>query len=275
MKVAVVGHTEWIEFGRVDHVPAAGDIVHAREWWEEPGGGGAIAAVQLAKLAGACTFLTALGDDDLGRRSRRELESLGVGVEAAIRGAPTRRAVTFIDPAGERTITTLGERLDPHAEDPLAWDELAEADAVYFTAGDPDALREARRARVLVATTRAFPTLVAGGVLLDAAVGSGHDPAERYNPSALTRGATIVVRTEGVRGGTYETSSDAGRYEAAPLPGPVVDTYGCGDSFAAGLTFALGEGRDLERALGLAARCGAASVTGRGPFGGQLTRADI
>ena len=66
MRVAVIGHVEWIEFVRVAHMPAAGDIVHAREAWQEPGGGGAVAAVQLARLAGDCTFFTTLGDDDLG-----------------------------------------------------------------------------------------------------------------------------------------------------------------------------------------------------------------
>ena len=71
MRVAVVGHVEWVEFLRVPHVPAAGDIVHATDAWAEPAGGGAVAAVQLAKLAGGATFFTALGDDELGHRAVR------------------------------------------------------------------------------------------------------------------------------------------------------------------------------------------------------------
>ena len=51
MKVAVVGHVEACAFARVDHVPAAGEIVEAEEGWEEAAGGGAVAAVQLARLA--------------------------------------------------------------------------------------------------------------------------------------------------------------------------------------------------------------------------------
>src|SRR6478609_1726880 len=76
MRVAVVGHVEWIEFARVERLPAAGEIVHASHAWEEPGGGGAVAAVQLARLAEGCLFLTALGDNELGRRAKRELEEL-------------------------------------------------------------------------------------------------------------------------------------------------------------------------------------------------------
>ena len=151
MRTAVVGHTEWIEFGHVERVPAAGDIVHATDAWEEPGGGGAVAAVQLARLAGVCTFFTAFGDDERGGWSRRRLEELGVRVE---HGDPGRA-----DPPGRHvrrrerrtTITTLGRRLEPTAADALPWDELEGVDAVYVTAGDPGALREARSARVLVA----------------------------------------------------------------------------------------------------------------------------
>ena len=56
--------------------------------------------------------------------------------------------------------------------------------------------------------------------------------------------------------------------EAAPLPGPVRDAYGCGDSFAAGLTYGLGAGLAMPDALELGARCGAACLTGRGPYAG-------
>src|SRR5437763_8255801 len=111
MQVAVVGHVEWVEFARVDHVPAPGEIVHALETWQEPAGGGAVAAVQLARLAGECLFLTALGADELGRRSARELEELGVRVETVWRPEPQRRAFVHIDAVAEPTITVLGERM--------------------------------------------------------------------------------------------------------------------------------------------------------------------
>ena len=121
MRAAVVGHVEWIEFAAVPAMPDAGDIVHAREVWEEPGGGGAVAAVQLAKLAGEATLYTALGDDELGHRAKRELEAHGLRVEATFRPEPQRRAFVHVDDAGERTITVIGDRLGPRADDPLPW----------------------------------------------------------------------------------------------------------------------------------------------------------
>jgi ribokinase len=45
MRVAVVGHMEWCEFAEVPHVPKPGEIVHAAHVFEQPGGGGAVAAV--------------------------------------------------------------------------------------------------------------------------------------------------------------------------------------------------------------------------------------
>ena len=42
----------------------AGEVVHATDPFEEPAGGGGVAAVQLARLAGQATLFTALGDDE-------------------------------------------------------------------------------------------------------------------------------------------------------------------------------------------------------------------
>ena len=82
----------------------------------------------------------------------------------------------------------------------------------------------------------------------------------------------VVVTTAGSLGGWVRPG---GPFRAAPLPGPIEDAYGCGDCFAAGLTFALAEGRAMEEALALAARCGAAVLTGRGAYAGQLTAAAV
>jgi ribokinase len=275
MRVAVVGHVEWIELAHVAHVPAPGEIVHAVEVWEEPAGGGAVAAVQLARLAGECLFLTALGDDDLGHTAKRGLEALGVRVEAAWRSEPQRRAFVHVDADAERTITVLGARMGPRADDELPWAELDGVDAVYFTAGDQAALRAARAARKLVATVRAGEVLTDAGVRLDALVSSARDEGERYEAGEIDPPPLLVVRTAGAAGGSLVTADGrSGHWAAAPLPGPPVDAYGAGDSFAGGLTYGLADDRSPEEALALGARCGAACMTGRGPYEGQLRKAD-
>jgi ribokinase len=275
--VAVVGHVEWVQFAHVEHVPSAGEVVHASDPFEEPAGGGAVAAVQLARLAGEALFITALGDDEYGGRSVARLRELGVNVQAAFDHAPSRRAVTLVDARGERTITTFGPRLDPGGDDGREhWGALEGIDAVYFTAGDVAALRIARAgARVLVASPRAGAAL-GHGVTLDALVLSDDDAVELGELGDAQRDARLVVWTEGTRGGRYRDASGAsGRWDAVPAPGKIVDSYGCGDSFVAGLAFALGAELDVPAALALAARCGAVCVTGHGPYERQLSASEL
>jgi ribokinase len=273
MQVAVVGHVEWVEFARVEHAPMPGEIVHALETWEEPAGGGAVAAVQLANLNGSCSLFTALAGDDLGRRSREELEGRGVTVHATHSPGTQRRALTHVDDNGERTITVLGNKLRPSGEDgTLPWEELRRCAAVYFVSGDLAALRAARHCPMLVATARELVTLRRASVQVDVLVGSGEDAAERFETGELEPEPRIVVTTAGALGGWIRPG---GPFRAAPLPGPVVDAYGCGDCFAAGVTYGLALGKPVDDAVALGARCGARVLTGRGAYEEQLEGSDV
>jgi ribokinase len=261
---------EWCEFARVARMPLAGEIVEAQPMLEEAAGGGAVAAVQLARLAGGCDFFTALGDDEVARRAIARLGALGVTVHPAKRARPTRRAWVHADSQGERTITVIGEKLVPELDDPLSWDALDGADAVFFVAGGPGVLERARAARLLGATTRSLPP--GPGVELDAAIGSAADPSEAFAPGDLTPEPRLSVWTAGAKGGRWRTAGGReGTYQAAPLPGPVADAYGCGDSFAAATTLGLARGDSIEDALALGARCGAAALTSAGPYEKQFS----
>jgi ribokinase len=224
--------------------------------------------VQLANLNGSAQLFTSLGDDELGRKARDELAARGVTVHAAAAAEPQRRAYTYVDENGERTITVLGRKQRPSGEDAsLPWEELARCDAVYFVSGDVPAVRAARRARVLVAGARERATLRRAQEELDVLVGSGDDAGERSDQGELDPPPRFVVTTSGSLGGWVQPG---GPFRAVPPPGPVHDAYGCGDCFAAGLTYALAEGRPMEDAVALGARCGAAVLSGRGPYEGQL-----
>src|SRR5438477_645408 len=142
MRVAVVGHVEWIRFCRVESMPARGEIAHSVDDWEQVGGGGGVAAIQLARLGAETMLFTVLGNDE-----------------------------------------------------DLPWHELATVDAVFFVAGDQDALVRARRSHVLVATSREMEVLRRGGVQLDALVGSGRDEAERYHAGDIDQVPDLVVST--------------------------------------------------------------------------------
>src|SRR5690242_16812042 len=148
-RVAVVGHVEWVDFIELERMPREGEVLGARSAFARAAGGGAVVAAVLAELGGEVDFFTALGDDPHGHAAE-QLREQGVEVHAAWRSErPTRRAVTLLG-EGERTIVTVGERLEPRGADALAWERLADAKAVYFTAGDVGALERARAARSAV-----------------------------------------------------------------------------------------------------------------------------
>ncbi|MDQ2622523.1 MAG: PfkB family carbohydrate kinase [Actinomycetota bacterium] len=276
MKVAVVGHVEWAEFAEVERLPDPGDIVHATSLFQLPAGGAAVAAVQIAKLAGECIFLTATGNDEKAREVVTGLENRGLRVEAARRDNPQRRAFVHLDARGERTITTIGERVAPTPADPLPWDELADTDAVYLTAGDVDTVRAARRAGTVVASVRTGEALARSGVQVDVLVASANDIGEVYNRGDIDPAPRWVIRTDGAHGGTLETESgEVTRWKSVPPSGPKVDSYGAGDTFAGGITYGLGRGFPVEMAIRFAAFCGSSSVRGRGPYAGHVTPEEL
>ena len=263
MRLAVVGHIEWVEFLPVARLPRAGEVVHADGLVARAAGGGGVVAGVFAELGAEVDFYTALGDDAYGRSSVEQLEQRGVTMHVAWHEEPTRRAFTLLERGGERTIVTIGARLDPLGSDDLDWASLGKAAGVYVTAGDPAALQAARRAPVVVASPRARVALTGTGPVVDAVVFSASDHDEREWAESAASRTRLMVATEGAHGGRWWGETE-GRWKAAPLPGRPVDSYGCGDSFAAGFTFGLADGDPVERAAELGARCGALCLTRTG-----------
>lgn len=268
LQLAVVGHVEWVTFLAVDTLPAAGRIGHSRRELEEPAGGGAVVAVQLARLLGRpVPFFTALGRDAIGERAAQRLGDLGLELHVAWRESPTRRAISFVDGQGDRSITVIGERLTPAAADPLPWDRLAACDGVFVTAADAEALVHCRGASVLAVTPRlGLPLLQRAAVPIDALIGSGLDPGEAVPEGALDPLPALRIATEGGAGGV---AIPGGRFSAPTLSAEAVDSYGCGDSFAAGVTAGLAAGWSVEQATSLGCHCGAACISRFGPYGGE------
>ena len=262
----MVGHVEWMEFLAVDQLPHPGTIGHALRTLQEPAGGGAVVAVQMARLQQQPVhFFTAIGRDSVGEACVKRLEDLGLVVHVAWREAPTRRGISLVDGEGDRAITVIGERLTPSLDDDLPWEALGECDGLFVTAADVPLLKACRAAAVMAATPRVrLPVLQKAGVSIDALIGSGLDPGERVDPDQLNPAPHTMIRTEGAAGGF---SLPGGRFEPAPLPGPMVESYGCGDSFAAWVVTGLAARWTLANAIALGAQCGAACATRFGPYG--------
>jgi ribokinase len=262
-RVAVVGHVEWVDFVPLARLPRPGEVVHAKGAFVRAAGGGGVAAGVLAELGAEVDFYCALGRDANGRAAAAQLAERGVRVHVAWRSEPTRRALTLLEDGGERTIITVGDRLQPRGADELEWERLRDVDGVYFTAGDPAAMKRARVAPVVVASPRARDVLEHGGPPIEALVFSALDDDESDWARRVASRARLLVATDGANGGRWWGESQ-GSWSAAELPGAPQDSYGCGDSFAAGFTYGLAGGASVADAAALGASCGARCLTRSG-----------
>jgi ribokinase len=259
-RVGVVGHVEWVEFVTLDALPGGGQVARGRDSFTRAAGGGGVAAVVLAELGAEVDFFCALGSDDIGRAAVAELEQRGVKVHVAWRDQQSRRAFGLLVDGGQRAVVTIGERMEPRGEDDLAWSRLAAAGAVYFTAGDAEALERSRAAGVVVATPRARGAFRDGGPSVDAVVFSAGDRDESDWAQELAPRTRLLVATDGASGGRWWGETE-GSWQAVEPDGRLRDDFGAGDSFAAGFTLGLAEGRSLAAAAELGASAGARALT--------------
>lgn len=272
MRLAVVGHVEHVTLGRVPAAPRTGEIAHLQGPCVLAGGGGGIAFFQLTRSAARVLLFTALGDDEAADQVLARLQRTGAEIHAARRPLPHTRDLVMITPDGERTIVVVGEPLHPLRSDALPWERLAECDAAYFTAQDPEALVAARAARLLVVTARRRKALLDAGVRADVVVGSALDPREACAlaefPAALRPAA--LVMTEGAAGGRVETAAGVQRFAAPVAVATGGGAYGAGDSFAGALTYFLAAGLEALEASTQAGRYGAAVLARLDPLEAQL-----
>ena len=275
-RVAVVGHVEWIEFVRVPKLPAPGEIVEAPEHWEEVGGGGAVAAVQLAKLAGGCDFFTALADDPVGRRSHERLEALGVTVHAAWREGDQRRGFTHIDGDGRADDHRVrrADRAPRRRRAPVGAARPTPTASTSRAATPPRCAPRGAEGRWWprrAAATRWWPP-ACGSTRWCAAPAT---PGEQLDPAASTRRPTRSSPPR-ARRRAWERPRGAralGRGAAARArrATPTVPATRSPPPSRSGS----GTGAALQGALELAARAGAYKLAGRAPYDGQLTAAEL
>ena len=126
MRLAVVGHVEWIRFARVERVPAAGEIAHSTEDWKEVGGGGAVAAIQLAQLRARPRSSPRSAATSWAGAPTRSSRPGGEGARGDRRRKPQRWAFTHMDEARRADDHYGGEKLRPRGNDEsLPWHELS------------------------------------------------------------------------------------------------------------------------------------------------------
>ncbi len=265
LKFAVIGHIEWINFLKVDSLPKPGIISHSDISLEYPAGGGALIAKTLHELTNnEVHFFTSLGTDYYGRESVRFFDEIGLKLHVAWRDKPTRKGFSLIDNNRERSITIIGERLSPSYKDDLDWHLLKEMDGIFITAGDINLFKKARKAKVLCSTPRVgISTINESNIILDGLIGSNLDPHEYFSLSDLSHKHKLIIKTEGENGGF---SIPGGKYSAINNQNVLKDSYGCGDSFAAGILYGLSSCWSIEKTINLGKVLGRNCIEHFGPY---------
>ena len=266
LKFAVIGHIEWINFIKVDQLPKPGLISHSNKSLEYPAGGGTVIAKRLQELThNQVHFFTALGNDFYGNQCLNILENMGIKLHVAWCDKPTRKGFSLIDSEGERSITIIGDRLAPTHKDNLDWSILNEMDGVFITAADVEIFKKSRIVKTLCSTPRVGLNIInESKIFLDGLIGSNLDPGEAFSLTELSLKPKFVIKTEGENGGIL---FPGGRYKAFENIKDKVDSYGCGDSFAAGILYGLASKWSIEESLNLAKILGRNCSEHFGPYG--------
>ena len=265
LNFAVVGHVEWMNFLKVDQLPKPGVISHSEKSIEYPAGGGSVIAKTLSELTNnQVHFFTSLGNDYYGEKSFDILSNYGMKIHVAWRDKPTRKGFSLIDSNGERSITVIGERLAPTYKDKLDWNLFEKMDGIFITASDSEIFKKARIADSLCTTPRVGINIInKSNVFLDGLIGSNLDPGEVFSLSDISIKPKLIIKTEGENGGILYPG---GRYEALINAKQKIDSYGCGDAFAAGILYGLSSKWSIDKILSLAKLLGRDASECFGPY---------
>src|SRR5690349_23415404 len=105
-RVVVFGSSNTDMTVRLPRLPAAGQTVLGRSFLTTPGGKGANQAVAAGRAGAEVVFVTAVGDDALGREALDLYRREGIDVDHAkvVHGMPSGVALIFVADDGENMI---------------------------------------------------------------------------------------------------------------------------------------------------------------------------
>jgi sugar/nucleoside kinase (ribokinase family) len=258
------------------------------KWVQVAGGSAANTAAGLASLGDHPSFVGAVGDDELGEGYERDLSAVGVRCVLGrdSEGRQTGQCLVLVTADSGRTMATnlgAGVVIDVAAVERAG---VAEAAAVYLegylldSPGTFDAMERAvaiaKEAGVLVAVSLSDPFLVErhGDALHELVDGradllfANEEEARRFTGAAdlagaleaLSRPGLTAAVTLGPAGAVLLDGHLRARVKAWSV-GPVDDTTGAGDLFAAGVLHGLVHGAPLELAGKLGALAAAEIVS--------------
>ena len=259
---------------------------------ETSGGSAANTLAGIAQLGGRAAFIGRVRDDQLGRIFAHDIRAVGARFDtpAASSGPSTARCLILVTPDAQRTMCTyLGASVGLDPAD-LDLELVAQARVLYLEGylWDSDEAKAAFIAAAEVARAHggevalslsdafcverhrdSFQELVDGHV--DILFANEMEITALYRANSFEEAAEqvrgrcrIAALTRSEQGSLVLNGDGSHRVEPFQL-GPLVDTTGAGDLYAAGFLHAYTQGRDIETCGRLGSLCAGQVVTQLGP----------
>ena len=294
-RVVVVGSSNTDMTVRVPRLPTAGQTMLGSAFTTSPGGKGANQAVAARRAGAEVVFITAVGDDDLGRQALEGYRREGIDVShvRVVEGVASGVALIFVDDRGENLIGVApgaNQRLTPEDIDRLPEALFRKDDVILVSLEIP--LETAKRAlkrgwdaeMFTILNPAPAPSLseaevrelfASGAMVITpnrvealALAGMKQEPSIEPDWGACwwrlhELGAGIVVITLGSQGCQIFCAKPWRVIPAHQVE--VVDTVGAGDAFNGALASALADDqqdqKDLKKAATWANAAAALAVT--------------
>lgn len=280
-RLLVIGSTNTDMVIRAKSIPSIGETVLGGEFHMFPGGKGANQAVGAARAGAEVSFITAIGNDQLGTASLERFRAEGINIQGVLTkpGVASGVALIVVDDAGENIITVApGANAMLTAEDLLAFRPMFSiAEMVVIQLEIPIAtvyravhLAKQENCRVLLNPAPMPPDGLHDDLLRDIDYLTPNEtevfqlaPEGKTVGEAaqrvLARGPKAVIVTRGADGVTVCTAEGVTDLPAHPVR--AVDTVGAGDCFSAALATAIAEKHDLHHAVKFASIAAGLSTT--------------
>ena len=302
-RVIVVGSSNTDMTVRLPSLPRPGETVLGGTFAVSAGGKGANQAVAARRAGGDVVFITAVGDDDLGRRALVGYRQEGIDVSyiKVVPGVASGVALIYVGEAGENMIgVASGANLELKGEDIDALpDSLFQpGDVLLISMEIPAetavrAMERGKREGMSVVINPAPSThldsatiirMLSTATMITPNEGEALEMLRKTDPGSAdgTRcfeslqdlGSATVGMTMGSRGCRVATRDGLDEIVLPPRV-DAVDTVGAGDTFNGALAVALAEGRPLLDAVRWASAAAALAVTRPGAQAACPTRDEI
>lgn len=289
---------------RARRLPRPGETVHGESYGIMLGGKGSNQAAAAGRLAASGAVRVALvgrvGRDDFGARARQELARFGVELSPLRDDAEHATGVALIGidaGTGENSITVIGgANMAVDATDVVvadAWLEEAAVLLMQLEVPESAVIAAAQRVKAAGGVVVLDPAPVPDDGLSDDVLCVADIITPNETETGLLTGITPTTVSEasdaarilqvkgvrrvlvkmGGRGVFWRDGDEEGFCE--PFRVDAIDTVAAGDSFNAGLAFALAQKQSFQDAVCFAAACGALATTRNGAADAAPYYADV